>query len=84
VEAQVDLRRAVPCAANAGDVIMFTSYTVHGSQPNRTDHPRRSYINGFVRASSCDIGKWVFLEGHPVPITSDTDYADIRIPAPPA
>jgi Phytanoyl-CoA dioxygenase (PhyH) len=78
VEAHVDVGTAVACAASAGDVIMFTSYTVHGSQPNRTDRPRRSYINGFVRAASCDVGKWAFLDGRPVPITSDTDYADIR------
>jgi ectoine hydroxylase-related dioxygenase (phytanoyl-CoA dioxygenase family) len=80
VEAHVDVSRAVPCVASSGDVIMFTSYTVHGSRPNETDRPRRSYINGFVRASACDVGKWAFLEGRPVPITSDTDYADIRFP----
>lgn len=78
VEDHVDVSQAVPCEAAPGDVVMFTSYTVHGSTPNTTDQSRRSYINGFVRASSCDVGKWAFLEGNPVPITSDTDYHDIR------
>ena len=78
VEEQVDISTAVTCEAMPGDVAMFTSYTVHGSTPNTTDRPRRSYINGFVRASSCDIGKWAFLEGKPVPITSDHDYHEIR------
>ena len=78
IEEQVDVSTAVPCEAIPGDVVMFTSYTAHGSTPNTTDKPRRSYINGFVRASSCDVGKWAFLEGKPVPITSDHDYHAIR------
>lgn len=78
IEDHIDVSSAVPCEASPGDVVMFTSYTVHGSQPNRTDQPRRSYINGFVRASSCDVGKWAFLDGKPVPITSDHDYQAIR------
>jgi ectoine hydroxylase-related dioxygenase (phytanoyl-CoA dioxygenase family) len=79
IEDHIDVSKAVPCLAKAGDVILFTSYTVHGSQPNQTDQPRRSYINGFVRSNMCDVGKWAFLEGTPVPITSDRDYADIRL-----
>ena len=82
IEEHVDVSKAVPCLAKAGDVLMFTSYTVHGSKPNQTDQPRRSYINGFVRASACDVGKWAFHKGIPIPITSDRDYADIRFPTP--
>jgi len=78
VEDQVDISTAVPCEAMPGDVVMFRSYTVHGSTPNTTDKPRRSYINGFVRASSCDVGKWACLEGKPVPITSDNHYHKFR------
>ncbi len=78
IEEQVDVSTAVPCEAMPGDVLMFTSYTVHGSSPNTTDRPRRSYINGFVRASACDVGRWAFLEGKPVPITSDYDHHEIR------
>jgi hypothetical protein len=70
--------KAIALEASPGDVVMFTSYTVHGSMPNTTDRPRRSYINGFVRASACNVGKWAFLEGKPVPITSDHDYHAIR------
>ena len=78
IEEHVDVSGAVPLEATPGDVVMFTSYTVHGSKPNTTDSPRRSYINGFVRASACDVGKWAFLEGKPVPVTSDHDYHTIR------
>ena len=79
IEEKVDVSAAVPCHASPGDVILFTSYTVHGSTPNTTDRPRRSYINGFVRAASCTIGKWAFLEGKPVPATSDRDYHTLRL-----
>lgn len=78
LEDYIDPNKAMPCIARAGDVIMFTSYTVHGSKPNLTNQPRRSYINGFVRSSTCDVGKWAFLNGSPVPITSDRDYADLK------
>lgn len=78
IEEQIDVATAIPCEAAPGDVILFTSHTVHGSVPNTTEQPRRSYINGFVRASSCTIGKWAFLDGAPVPITSDRDYHSIR------
>jgi hypothetical protein len=79
IEDHIDVSKAVPCLAKAGDVLLFRSYTVHGSKPNQTNLPRRSYINGFVRASACDVGKWAFLNGNPVPITSDRDHADIRL-----
>ena len=46
IEEKVDVSAAVPCHASPGDVILFTSYTVHGSTPNTIDRgarrPRRS------------------------------------------
>lgn len=78
IEDHVDVSSAVPMEGAPGDVVMFTSYSVHGSKPNTTDRPRRSYINGFVRAETCDVGKWAFLGGEPVPITSDHSYCEIR------
>jgi ectoine hydroxylase-related dioxygenase (phytanoyl-CoA dioxygenase family) len=78
LEDHVDVSKAIPLEAALGDVVLFTSYTVHGSMPNTTNQPRRSYINGFVRASACDVGKWAFLNGTPIPITSDHDYHGIR------
>jgi len=81
IEDHVDVSQAIPLEASPGDVVLFTSYTVHGSTANKTSAPRRSYINGFVRASACDVGKWAFLDGKPVPITSDHDYHGIRASA---
>jgi phytanoyl-CoA hydroxylase len=78
IEEHIDVSTAVACQAPAGSVILFTPYTVHGSTPNLSNQPRRSYINGFVRASSCTICKWVFLDGQGVPMTSDHDYSELR------
>ncbi len=39
-------------------------YRTHGF---RSDHRRRLYINGYVRAEDCDRGEWAFREGEPVP-----------------
>ena len=78
IEEQVDVAQAVAVEGEPGDVVLFTPYTVHGSSPNTTDSPRRSYINGFVRAAACTVGKWAFLAGKPVPLTGDHDYHAIR------
>lgn len=75
IEDKIDVGTAIPCLVQPGDVLMFTPYTVHGSKPNTSNGPRRSYINGFVRAGACTIGKWAFLEGRPVPITGERDYS---------
>jgi len=50
-----------------GDLALWSPYLVHGSGKNRSDHKRRLYINGYVRAADCDRGEWAFRNGHPVP-----------------
>ena len=75
IEDKIDVHTAIPCLTEPGDVLMFTPYTVHGSKPNTSHRPRRSYINGFVRADARTVGKWAFLDGQPVPITGDRDYS---------
>jgi ectoine hydroxylase-related dioxygenase (phytanoyl-CoA dioxygenase family) len=50
-----------------GDVAFWSPYLVHGSGANRSDHKRRLYINGYVRAADCDRGEWAFRDGKPVP-----------------
>ncbi len=39
-----------------GDLVLWNAYTVHGSQPNRSAHARRVYINGFAKTVDCDHG----------------------------
>jgi hypothetical protein len=63
----------LPAAVNGlmdpGDVILWSPYTIHGSQPNRSPIPRRVYINGFARASHCDHGVRVTRSGSVIPLT---------------
>ena len=68
----LDMETAVPVTGQPGDCLLFSTYTVHGSRPNKTDKPRRAYINGFLRASAsltpdCE---WIFRDGAPVPLPS--------------
>jgi ectoine hydroxylase-related dioxygenase (phytanoyl-CoA dioxygenase family) len=50
-----------------GDLALWSPHLVHGSGTNRSDHRRRLYINGYVRAADCDRGEWAFRDGFPVP-----------------
>jgi hypothetical protein len=59
---------AVDLILEPGDLALWSPYLVHGSGTNRSDHKRRFYINGYVRASDCDRGEWTFREGNPVPL----------------
>jgi ectoine hydroxylase-related dioxygenase (phytanoyl-CoA dioxygenase family) len=51
-----------------GDLALWSPYLVHGSGSNRSDHKRRFYINGYVRADDCDRGEWAFRAGRAVPL----------------
>ena len=50
-----------------GDLALWSPWLVHASGENRSDHRRRLYINGYVRARDCDRGEWAFRDGRPVP-----------------
>jgi hypothetical protein len=50
-----------------GDLALWSPFLVHGSGKNVSDHRRRLYINGYVRAADCDRGEWAFRNGQPVP-----------------
>jgi ectoine hydroxylase-related dioxygenase (phytanoyl-CoA dioxygenase family) len=58
----------VNLALEPGDLALWSPYLVHGSGTNRSDHKRRFYINGYVRASDCDRGEWAFRDGRPIPL----------------
>ena len=51
-----------------GDVILWSAFTIHGSQPNRSSKSRRVYINGFARSQDCDHGVKVTEAGRTVPL----------------
>jgi Phytanoyl-CoA dioxygenase (PhyH) len=58
---------AVDLMLEPGDLALWSPYLVHGSGKNSSDHKRRLYINGYVRAADCDRGEWAFRGGEPVP-----------------
>ena len=58
---------AVSVVLEPGDLVLWSPYLVHGSGTNTSDHKRRLYINGYVRAEDCDRGEWAFRDGQPVP-----------------
>lgn len=64
-----------------GDLALWSPYLVHGSGTNRSDHQRRFYINGYVRAEDCDRGEWAFRSGEPVefgPEPAVVHYEELR------
>jgi len=42
--AEYPLERALPCPAKAGDAVVFSYLTIHGSAPNRSTRPRRNIL----------------------------------------
>lgn len=67
LEAGLSPEDPVELELEPGDLALWSPYLVHGSGTNRSDHSRRIYINGYVRAEDCDRGEWVFRDGEPVP-----------------
>lgn len=62
---------AIQLELEPGDLVLWNPYLVHGSGTNRSDHRRRLYINGYVRATDCDRGEWAFRDGRPVPLGAE-------------
>nr|NUR38214.1 phytanoyl-CoA dioxygenase [Sphingomonas sp.] len=58
---------AIDLLLEPGDLALWSPYLVHGSGKNVSNHKRRLYINGYVRAEDCDRGEWAFRNGQPVP-----------------
>ncbi|HYC95513.1 MAG TPA: phytanoyl-CoA dioxygenase family protein [Sphingomicrobium sp.] len=72
---------AVDLILEPGDLALWSPYLVHGSGTNRSDHQRRFYINGYVRAADCDRGEWAFRNGRPVPFGAEqalVHYEELR------
>ena len=72
---------AIDLELEPGDLALWSPYLVHGSGTNRSNHKRRFYINGYVRASDCDRGEWSFRNGRSVPLGSKpalVHYEELR------
>lgn len=79
--AGLDLADIVDLELEPGDLALWNPYLVHGSGTNHSDHQRRLYINGYVRAEDCDRGEWAFRNGRPVPFGPDqalVHYEELR------
>lgn len=50
-------------SAKAGDVMLWSSLTVHGSEQNVSNHNRMTYMNGFARAENCLDYPWYMKDG---------------------
>jgi ectoine hydroxylase-related dioxygenase (phytanoyl-CoA dioxygenase family) len=66
--AGLDPAGLVDLALEPGDLALWSPYLVHGSGANTSDHYRRFYINGYVRAEDCDRGEWAFSGGESRPL----------------
>lgn len=80
-DAGLELSDIVDLVLEPGDFAMWSPYLVHGSGTNTSDHQRRLYINGYVRAEDCDRGEWAFRAGQPVPFGAEqaiVHYEELR------
>jgi ectoine hydroxylase-related dioxygenase (phytanoyl-CoA dioxygenase family) len=68
VRAGLDPAGLVDLVLEPGDIALWSPFLVHGSGANHSDHYRRFYINGYVRAADCDRGEWAFEGGQPRPL----------------
>lgn len=67
--AGLDPDSAVLCEMEPGDLVIWTLFTVHGSQPNRSTRDRCLLLNSYVKAeSSPERGEWAFRDGQSVPL----------------
>jgi ectoine hydroxylase-related dioxygenase (phytanoyl-CoA dioxygenase family) len=66
----------------AGDLALWTLYTVHGSGPNLSQDPRILLINSYVRAEdSPERGEWAFRDGRSIPLGEEPEickYEELR------
>lgn len=78
----IDPASVVQLELEAGDLLLWTLYTVHGSGPNVSRDPRILMINSYVRAEdSPDRGEWAFRDGVSVPLGSEPEickYEELR------
>lgn len=57
-----------PFTAQSGDVLIWSSLTVHGSSSNRSNKSRTYYMNGFARAKNCKPWPYYLHGGKTAPI----------------
>ncbi len=58
LRAAPDVTGATFVPAQAGDMVLWNAKVPHASQPNISQHPRMTYMNGFAAAAACEEGAW--------------------------
>ncbi len=79
----VDPARVLQCELEPGDLVMWTLYTIHGSNPNRSpDRDRLFMLNSYARAAdSPERGEWAFRDGVSTPLGAEPEickYEELR------
>jgi ectoine hydroxylase-related dioxygenase (phytanoyl-CoA dioxygenase family) len=70
----IDPSEVVQLEMEAGDLVLWTLYTIHGSGPNESTEPRILQIDSYVRAEdSPDRGEWAFRDGRSVPLGDEPE-----------
>ena len=64
----IDPASIVDLELEPGDIALWSLLTVHGSQPNRSDHDRALGISSYARADKADRGEWAFRDGISTPL----------------
>lgn len=77
--AGIDPGKVVDLVLDPGDVALWNPYLVHGSGRNTSNHQRRLYINGYVRAEDCERGEWTFRDGKPVPLGPEPELVHYEL-----
>jgi ectoine hydroxylase-related dioxygenase (phytanoyl-CoA dioxygenase family) len=78
---EISATDAIDLLLEPGDLALWSPFLVHGSGKNVSQHRRRLYINGYVRAGECDRGEWAFRNGEPVafgPTPELVHFEDLR------
>ena len=76
----LDPSKLVDLILDPGDVAFWNLNTVHGSGSNSTTMDRRVYLNGYVKADTCDRGEWAFRNGDPCSLSTPVlvHYEDLH------
>lgn len=78
----IDPSEVVQLEMEAGDLALWTLYTIHGSGANVSSEPRILLIDNYVRAEdSPERGEWAFRDGRSVPLGAEPEickYEQLR------
>lgn len=63
-----DGHAGIKLTAKPGDVVVWSVMVVHGSEPNGSQRPRMTYMNGFARADCSRFNPLYMSQGRVIPV----------------